>query len=108
TRGTTTGTVVPDGGSLQGMEAGDIKQIITGTNDFIANLEVLSEQVKRMAERVDRGEGTLGKFLTDSAIYDNANLTVREANSLVRDARTGNGTVGKLMSDDALYQSIKT
>ncbi len=108
TRGSSAGQVVNDGGTLQGMEAGDIKQIITGTNDFIANLEVLSDQVKKMAERVDRGEGTLGKVLTDSSMYDNLNLTVREANALVRDARTGNGTVGRLLSDDALYRQITT
>src|SRR5262249_5831998 len=33
TRGSQAGQVVQDGGSLQGEEAGDIKKIITGTND---------------------------------------------------------------------------
>ncbi len=106
TRGSEAGQVVPDGGALQGQETGDIGKIITGTNDFVANLEILSTQITRMAERVDRGEGTLGKFLTDTSIYDNANLAVREANALVRDARTGNGTVGLLISDDELYRKI--
>lgn len=105
-RGSMVGKIVEDGGYLQGAEKGDIAKIVTGTNDFIANLQVLSDQVKRMAERVDRGEGTLGKFLTDTAIYDNANLAVKEANLLVKDFRTGNGTVGKLVSDDELYKKI--
>jgi phospholipid/cholesterol/gamma-HCH transport system substrate-binding protein len=106
TRGTEAGKVVDEGGALQGSEEGDIRKIVQGTNDFVANLGVLSDQVKRMAERVDRGEGTLGKFLTDTAIYDNANLTVKEANALVRDARTGNGTVGRLISDDEMYRKV--
>lgn len=105
-RGSEAGQVVNDGGFILGSEAGDIEKIVTGTNDFVANLQVLSDQIKRMAERVDRGEGTLGKFLTDSSIYDNANLTVKEATALVRDARTGTGTVGKLMSDDELYKRL--
>lgn len=104
--GTPAGTVVPEDGTLQGEEAGDIKNIITGTNDFIANLDVLSDKVVDMANRIDQGEGTLGKFLTDTAIYDNADLAVREANLLVREARTGPGTVGRLISDPALYRSI--
>ena len=108
TRGTEAGTLVEDGGFVQGTEEGDIRKIVQGTNDFIANLQVLSDQVKRIAERVDRGEGTLGKFLTDTSIYDNANLAVRQANQLVLDARTGNGTVGRLISDDALYQKVNT
>jgi len=106
TRGTEAGQVVQENGFIQGAETGDIRKIVSGTNDFVANLQVLSDQIRKMGDRIDRGEGTLGKFLTDSAIYDNANLTVREATALVRDAHTGNGTVGKLISDDALYQKV--
>jgi phospholipid/cholesterol/gamma-HCH transport system substrate-binding protein len=106
TRGTEAGTVIPPGGELQGAETGDIRKIVQGTNDFIANLQVLSDKFRDMAERVDKGEGTLGKFMTDSAIYDNANLTVKEATALVRDARTGTGTVGRLISDDELYAKV--
>jgi len=108
TRGTEAGKVIDEGGTLQGSEEGDIRKIVQGTNDFVANLQVLSDQVKRMADRVDRGEGTLGKFLTDTSIYDNANLAVKEANALVRDARTGNGTVGRLISDDEMYRKVNT
>jgi phospholipid/cholesterol/gamma-HCH transport system substrate-binding protein len=108
TRGTAAGQPIPAGGALQGVETGDIRQIITSTNDFVANLAVLSEQFRRMAERVDRGEGTIGKFLSDTSIYDNADVAVTEAATLVRDARTGTGTIGRLMSDDQLYQRIST
>ena len=106
TRGTEAGTVILPGGELQGAETGDIRKIVQGTNDFVANLQVLSDKFREMAERVDKGEGTLGKFMTDTAIYDNANLTVKEAASLVRDAHTGNGTVGRLISDDELYRKV--
>jgi len=105
-RGSAAGQVIADGGSLQGEQAGDIKKIITGTNDFIANLDVLSDEFKKMADKVDRGEGTLGKFMSDTSIYDNTNATVSEAKALVHDARTGNGTIGMLMHDDALYQKV--
>ncbi len=106
TRGSAAGKIVGNGGTLQGAETGDIKKIITGTNDFIANLDVLSDQFKTMAGKLDRGEGTLGKFMNDTTLYDNMNATIREANSLVHDARVGNGTIGKLMSDDELYQKF--
>jgi phospholipid/cholesterol/gamma-HCH transport system substrate-binding protein len=107
-RGSAAGQVVQDGGVLQGEQAGDIKKIITGTNDFIANLDVLSDEFKKMADRVDRGEGTFGKLMSDSAIYDNINKTIAEANLLVRDARTGNGTFGLLVHDDAVYRNANS
>lgn len=106
TRGTEAGTVIPDGGYIQGTEEGDIRKIVQGTNDFIANLQVLSEDFKKIADRVDQGEGTLGQFLTNTAVFDRTNDLVKEANTLVHDARTGPGTMGKLISDDALYTKV--
>ena len=40
-RGPGFGEVIPDGGSIQGASGGDIRGLITGTNDVIANLEML-------------------------------------------------------------------
>jgi phospholipid/cholesterol/gamma-HCH transport system substrate-binding protein len=106
TRGTEAGTVIEDGGTLQGSEEGDIRRIVQGANDIVANFQVLSEDFKKITDRIDRGEGTLGKFLTDTAIYDNANKATLELNALVRDARTGPGTLGRLISDDQLHQKV--
>ncbi|HLH30775.1 MAG TPA: MlaD family protein [Terriglobia bacterium] len=106
TRGTQAGVVIADNGYIQGTEEGDIRKIVQGTNDFIANLQVLSEDFKRVADRVDQGEGTLGQFLTNTSIFDNTNKVVKEADQLVRDARTGPGTMGRIISDDALYTKM--
>jgi phospholipid/cholesterol/gamma-HCH transport system substrate-binding protein len=106
TRGTEAGKIIEDGGTIQGSEEGDIRKIVQGTNDFIANLQVLSEDFKNITNRIERGEGTLGKFLTDTAIYDNANAAARELNTLVHDARTGPGTLGRLISDDEVYRKM--
>jgi len=106
TRGTEAGMVIEDGGTLQGTEEGDIRRIVQGANDVVANFQVLSEDFKTITDRIDRGEGTLGKFLTDTAIFDNANQAAVELRTLVRDARTGPGTLGKLISDDQLYMRI--
>jgi phospholipid/cholesterol/gamma-HCH transport system substrate-binding protein len=106
TRGTEAGMIIPDGGYIQGTEEGDIRKIVQGTNDFIANLQVLSEDFKKIADRVEQGEGTLGQFLSNTSVYDNANSAVKEMNTLVHDARTGPGTMGRLISDDALYGKV--
>jgi phospholipid/cholesterol/gamma-HCH transport system substrate-binding protein len=98
------GDVIPPGGEILGSSGGDIRAIIAGTNDVIANLEVLSEQVQVIAGRIERGEGTLGRFLTDDSIFENVNAVTEEANLLVRDARTGDGTVGRFLSDDELFE----
>jgi len=106
TRGSEAGMVIEDGGTIQGTEEGDIRRIVQGANDVVANFQVLSEDFKKITDRIERGEGTLGKFLTDTSIYDNANAATLELNTLVRDARTGPGTMGRLISDDELYRKV--
>src|SRR5215471_4448858 len=106
TRGSEVGTIVEDGGTIQGSEEGDVRRIVQGANDVVANFQVLSEDFKKITDRIERGEGTLGKFLTDTSIYDNANSATLELNTLVHDARTGPGTMGRLISDDELYKKI--
>ena len=106
TRGSEAGTVIEDGGTIQGSEEGDVRRIVQGANDVVANFQVLSEDFKKITDRIERGEGTLGKFLTDTSIFDNANGAARELNTLVRDARTGPGTMGRLISDDELYRKV--
>src|SRR6476659_9808122 len=39
TRGTDAGTVIPDGGTLQGSEEGDIRRIVEGANDVVATFQ---------------------------------------------------------------------
>ena len=100
-----TGDIIPDGGVVQGQSGGSIRDIIEGTDDIVANIGILSDEIQVITGRVSEGEGTLGKLLTDSAIYDNVAATTAEANLLVRDARTGGGTIGRLMSDDAVFDN---
>ena len=76
-KGAGLGDIIPDQGAIQGQQTGDIRALITGTNDIIANLEILSEEIQEIARQIRQGEGTLGKMLTDTSIYDNANANGR-------------------------------
>jgi len=107
-RGSPDKPTLEDGGTIQGTDAGDIKKIITGTNDVVANLGVMTNQMTDLLQKINQGKGTLGKILNDTSIYDKLDATAAEATILVRDARTGNGTIGRLMSDDELYRTVKT
>lgn len=105
-RGTEAGMPVADGGTIQGKSAGDIRRIITGTDDLVANLKVLSDKFVEISDTIDRGEGTLGKLLNKSEIHDNLNNAVLEAEMLVRDIRMGPGTAGRLIYDDELFERM--
>lgn len=110
TSGSEAGTPVGDGGMIQGTDVGGIPKIIQGTDEIVGNFKTLSdnltkisENVITISENVNRGEGTLGKLMTNSEIHDNLNNSLVELQHLVEDIRNGPGTAGKLISDDEMY-----
>ncbi|HEX5000480.1 MAG TPA: MlaD family protein [Terriglobia bacterium] len=123
-RGTERGEPIPDRGELQGKGVAEIKEVIQGANDVIANFNELSRTLREITAKVNRGQGTAGRFLNDESIYEHVDKTVQDANqsvdeisdkitsllsqvdSLVADAHNGKGTVGRLISDDTLYRNL--
>ena len=52
-----------------------------------ANLDKAAVSLRTLLERIDRGEGTLGKLATDDALYVNANRAAESLASLLDDVR---------------------
>jgi phospholipid/cholesterol/gamma-HCH transport system substrate-binding protein len=62
---------------------------------------------------VQAGRGTVGKLLTDEAVYNDAraaisrfNTTAERIDNVVAGAQRGQGTVGKLLTDEQLYSNV--
>jgi phospholipid/cholesterol/gamma-HCH transport system substrate-binding protein len=80
-------------------------------SEAISNINVVTRQVAA-------GEGTVGKLISDQALYNTAlaavsNLqdtateiraTVADARKVVAEVNAGQGTVGRLIKDDTLYR----
>lgn len=74
---------------------------------IITNLEATSVVARRVADRLDRGEGTLGKLLSaDDTLYADARRTVANAAAISERLQQGEGTVGRLLADEALYAEL--
>ena len=75
---------------------------------MVSNLTVAAAQMREMSERVNAGEGTLGKLMSpDDTLY--ADLRVAVSNLSVLSSRlvSGEGTMGRLLSDDdRLYRDL--
>lgn len=86
---------------------------ITG---IVTNLEALSVKANKIAARLERGEGTLGKLLgPDESLYHETRMAVTNAVKLMENLnvaaekiKNGEGTVGKLLSEDKLYRDLES
>jgi len=74
-----------------------------------ASIEKMTEFIKRLdalAEKIEKGGGTIGKLLTDPAIYENLRDTTKTLAQILDELRTSQGTLKKLLDDPALYNKM--
>jgi len=100
-------------GQLEGL-AKDSKETIQKAKDAFASMEDIGDKVKR-------GEGTLGKLISDDSVYEDVKKTVETAKEASESAKKaveslknisetverGEGTLGKLIKDESLFQEAK-
>jgi len=105
TRGVT-GSVIPPGGVVPGGEVPEIKDVVERGAEVAQNLQVLSDQLNEIVRKVNRGEGTIGKFMNDPSFYNHLNSTAAKVDAMVTSIQEGKGTAGKLIASDELYNKF--
>lgn len=113
TPGTAGGTTVGENHVLDSTTAVSINQLTESGNDLATKINQLAVPITEIAQKANKGEGTLGKFVNDEQIYNNLNETISEAKgtltqlqTVVAQVKSGNGTAGKLLNDPELYNNL--
>ena len=77
----------------------------------VQNLRQASDAVPRAAERMERGEGLIGRLINDpeyaDRVLDDLELTLRNLASITGKIDRGEGTLGGFVNDPALYQGVR-
>jgi phospholipid/cholesterol/gamma-HCH transport system substrate-binding protein len=106
TPGTAQRSPLPEGAFIQGKAQTSIEQVVASSDDLLQGFKKLSNNLNEITDTINSGEGTIGRFVNDEALYVNINKTVLEAQELMRKIRDGEGTAGKLINDPALYNNL--
>jgi phospholipid/cholesterol/gamma-HCH transport system substrate-binding protein len=64
------------------------------------------QELTSLIRDVRAGKGTIGKLVTDEAVYREFNALLGSAEGLVAGINRGQGTLGKLARDDAAYREL--
>jgi phospholipid/cholesterol/gamma-HCH transport system substrate-binding protein len=115
----------------------NVREISGGLSEFvqenrqamgktIENLEVFSKSLreqgdqimaslKDITEKVNKGEGTIGKLVNDDLVYDKLNRSLddlgdslKNINLVTKRVEKGEGTIGKLFTDEKAYDRFNT
>jgi len=90
-------------------------------NETFVQLERFSQDLAPLAKRAERalrifeetgikiqqGEGTLGKLVSDTSLYEDFKATASNLRSFSEKIARGEGTLGKLLADETLYDELK-
>jgi phospholipid/cholesterol/gamma-HCH transport system substrate-binding protein len=94
---------------IESLQHPGFREIITGTNDVVANFGVLSAQFKEIVKKLNPDKINTGLTNTiheTQQTIRKANDTLTRVSSLFEDLRNGDGTIGKLVSDPELYRRM--
>ena len=101
--------------------AANLDQIVaenrSALKNTLANAEALTKSLKeegpklvatlnRIADRLEHGDGTLGKLLTDDAVYAKLDSALANIDTVTKKLEEGKGTLGKLINDDSAYEKL--
>jgi phospholipid/cholesterol/gamma-HCH transport system substrate-binding protein len=95
-----TGTPLGDWQYVKTIDLGTVGDLTTTASNSLAEAGKLIADVRA-------GRGTLGKLITDEALYHELERLVASASAVTRNLNSGKGTIGSLMQDPAAYQAMK-
>jgi phospholipid/cholesterol/gamma-HCH transport system substrate-binding protein len=78
-----------------------------GFADLSAQASTGIEQLSQLISDVRSGRGTLGKIVTDDALYNEMQAFVASAANVTKSLENGQGTLGGLAKDPAAYNALK-
>ncbi len=64
-----------------------VEELLTSVREVSRRMESTVDNLAAASERVERGEGTLGKLLNDEELYDSAQASIDELRSALREVR---------------------
>jgi phospholipid/cholesterol/gamma-HCH transport system substrate-binding protein len=101
-----TGAQVQDGDVLSAEGATSIEDVVKAGQGTLQNMDVLLKRMDRILATVEGGQGSVGKFINDPALFNKASALITQMQEIVDGVSKGKGSIGKLLSDDELYRKI--
>jgi phospholipid/cholesterol/gamma-HCH transport system substrate-binding protein len=91
-------------------EATDLEAALARGGDALTNILAISSSLRRILERVERGEGVLGELTAEPEsgrkVVARLASVLEQADALLHDVRAGKGVLGRLIADPALETQL--
>jgi phospholipid/cholesterol/gamma-HCH transport system substrate-binding protein len=104
--GSKEGDELKAGNTIMGTTNTEFQDVIETGEKSIAKISDFVGMLEEVLTKIERGEGTVAKFIQDPAVYNNLKDVLGELNALLTKVESGKGTVGRLLNEDDLYTGM--
>jgi phospholipid/cholesterol/gamma-HCH transport system substrate-binding protein len=94
------------GDTLDVASFAELGDLFAAADTAMRAVSAVSVDLRMIADRLRKGDGTMGRLFTDAALYDTLLHTVRRADAVMTSMQSGRGTLGRLLRDTTLYGSV--
>ncbi len=108
------GVLKPLGQLLEGIDPEKVGHLVSNFEIFSRDLPHLAADAREtlgnfrdISAKVQRGEGTLGKLITDDEAYEDVRKMLVALRDVAEKVQRGEGTLGKLINDDKAYEDAR-
>jgi phospholipid/cholesterol/gamma-HCH transport system substrate-binding protein len=102
TSGSESEPVLPPGSIVPSVEPTNVAEVLQRGGDVVSNVLAISASLRRILDRVDRGEGILGELTTSPEsgprVIGQLNSVLEQADAILRDVRAGRGILGHMVA----------
>lgn len=98
--------VLRPGDYLRGSTPVDIEEIVEEGVRVFEDLKAISKSSREIADKINRGEGTIGMMVNDPTIYFKLDEILALTRRLAVKVEDGEGTVAKLFNDPETYKNL--
>ena len=84
---------------------GSVTNILSDAQSTVAHANRTFSQATSLLAAMQEGNGTIGKLVSDPALYDRLVESLEKFNTLAENIQNGEGTIGRFINDPSLYES---
>ncbi len=85
---------------IAGKDPVQMEEVTKNMKDLSDTVKSATEVARSILEKVNRGEGTIGKLMTDDKVYN-------DLKDVLDRIDRGQGTVGKLLTEEKIYNDLE-
>ena len=100
--------ILQDGDTLHAASSVDFDALIAEGSEAVGDLVEITSNLAELTRGMLEGEGTIGRLVTDAALYDRLVSLAGSMDTLVAVAADADGPVMRMLEDESLYLSIRS